>query len=306
MAGATTGAMAVAGGINAGLSGGQFLSGMSERKRAKRALENYQRQELNNAFRDVQISTLGSDLMREENARNMATATDTMAQAGDRSIVGGLPKIVAQTNIANQEARNYLDGQAIKRNYAIGQDEQQIRSIKEARDNANISALSSQVNSANQDMWNGLKGFGSALSDGVSLYGQARESDERLKSLKNINKQLEQGNNSGLGLNGSGLNNVLTNDVQTNNVLTNDVQANNVQANNVQTNNVPTNDVQANGMATNFAPFSDFTKSGLGSLFSGVGSIMDFFIPPNFAKPKNEAGYEDYIKKYGRPFSSMF
>jgi len=175
---------------------------MSERKRAKRALENYQRQELNNAFRDVQVSTLGSDLMRDENARNMSTATDTIVQAGDRSIVGGLPKIVAQTNLANQEARKYLDDQAIKREYAIASDEQQIRAMKEARDNANISALSSQFNSANQNMWNGLKGLGSAVSDGMSMYSQAKMNDSR-RNLFDLQAEAIKKHNDTLGNNGA-------------------------------------------------------------------------------------------------------
>jgi len=188
MAAATTIAMTAA---TVGLSGAKFLTSMKDRKRAKNALDNYQRQELNNAFENVQVSTLGSDLMREENARNMATATDMIAQAGDRSIVGGLPKIVAQTNIANQEARKNLDEQVMKRDYAIAGDEQQIRAMKEARDNANISALSSQYNSANQDMWNGLQGMVSGLSQGASMYSQVKGGDARADFFKNNNGKLD-------------------------------------------------------------------------------------------------------------------
>jgi|GEM_PF-2103906 len=191
--GAITTATIAATALSTGLAGAKTVTAMKERRRAKRALDNYERQELDNAFENVQISTIGSDLMREDNARNMATATETIAQAGDRAIVGGLPKIVAQTNIANQQARNYLDDQVIKRDYAMGQDQQQIRAMQESRDNANISALSSQYNAANKDMWDGIQGLGSTVIQGVRAYGDALKLDKDL----GLGRYKNEGNSTG-------------------------------------------------------------------------------------------------------------
>ncbi len=153
--------------ISAGMAGYQIYQGAEQKKKAKQALNNYERQELDNAFEDIQISTMGSDLMREENQRNMATAVDVMGQAGDRAIIGGIPKLVSTMNNANQEARAYLDNQVQKRDYAIAGDNQRIEGIQENRDTANINALGQQVQAGNQDMWSGKMGMGSSLAYGA-------------------------------------------------------------------------------------------------------------------------------------------
>jgi hypothetical protein len=66
-----------AGAAMAGISGGlgvvsglsQMISGSKEKRDAQRALENYQRQQLKNVQENRTVSTLGSDLQREEQQR---------------------------------------------------------------------------------------------------------------------------------------------------------------------------------------------------------------------------------------------
>lgn len=177
--------------LSVGMGAFQAISGAKQKKEAQKALNNYERQELDNAFEDIQISTMGSDLMREENQRNTATALDVMSQAGDRAIVGGVPKLVANTNDANREAQKYLDDQVNKRAYAIAGDNSRIEGIIENRDNMNINALGQQVQAGHQDMWSGIMGVGSGLAYGArnidfSKDGSGSWNDKQMQKKYNM------------------------------------------------------------------------------------------------------------------------
>ena len=127
------------------LSGIQAIDGANRSKKAQRELNNYERQELNNAYENISVSTMGSDLLREENARTSANLVNSTQLGGTRSIIGGVPRVVSATNEINQEAAKMLDDQVKQREYAIAGDNSRIEGITENRDIANINALSSQV-----------------------------------------------------------------------------------------------------------------------------------------------------------------
>lgn len=163
---------AILGGIGLATSAIQAIDGANRAKSAQNKLNNYERQELNNAYENVQISTMGSDLLREENARTSSSLTNAAQMGGARTIIGGIPKIVSSTNSINQEAAKMIDDQVQKREYAIAQDETNIRGITEQRDIANIDALSSQVDAGRQDMWAGINsGLTSAAYMGRGFAG---------------------------------------------------------------------------------------------------------------------------------------
>lgn len=144
--------------LGTGLGIFQAFQGSKDKKRAERELNDYERQTLTNAYDNIQISTVGSDLMTQESQRTTANVTDAARNSGLRGVLGGVPKIQAQNNSANQEARKYLDDQVNQRQYSKAEDEVRLRKMKEDRDIANIAALSSQVDAGKQDMWNGIIG----------------------------------------------------------------------------------------------------------------------------------------------------
>ena len=160
MAAVTTAAIGVA------AAGYQIYDAEQKKKKANQQLNEYERQDLNNAFEDVKISTLGSDILREENQRTSTNLVDSLRQGGTRSILGGIPQIVAANNQANMQSAKMLDNQVIQREYSKAGDNARIEAITENRDIANISGLSSQIDAANQDMWSG---FGSALSSAAYM-----------------------------------------------------------------------------------------------------------------------------------------
>jgi len=163
---------AVIGGAGLVMGGVKAIGGANRAKKAQRELNDYERQSLDNAFKDISISTMGSDLLREENAVTSANLTSALQQSGSRGIIGGIPKVVAATNEINQQAAKLLDDQISRREYAIGTDNVRIQGVEEERDNANIDALSSQVDAGRQDMWDGIMGGLSAASFGAQSYAK--------------------------------------------------------------------------------------------------------------------------------------
>lgn len=153
--------------IGAGVSAYTIANAEKQKKDAKRALNGYERQSLDNAFDNVQISTLGSDLLREDGARTSATMVDSLQNGGSRAIIGGLPKVASYTNEIEKEAAKLLDRQFIEREYARAGDEVAMRGIKENRDINNINAISSTYNAGQQNSQNGILGLGSSLAYGA-------------------------------------------------------------------------------------------------------------------------------------------
>ena len=172
---------AIVGAAGLGMSAYQMVDAKKNQKKAQNELNSYERQVLTNAFENVKISTMGSDILRDENARNTANLVNASKMGGARTIIGAVPKIVASSNEVNQTAAKMVDDQIINREYAIAGDKTRIQGITEQRDIANISALSSQVDASKQDFWNGVNG---ALSS-ASYLGQG------LKDMKKDNKYVD-------------------------------------------------------------------------------------------------------------------
>lgn len=150
--------------VGAGISAYSAIKGAKDKKEAQRAMDNYERQELNNPYENIQLSTYGTDIQRQDASRDVATLTDAARNAGIRGILGGLPKIQAKSNRVNQNIGMQLEQQEINRQRAIARGEMQLTGIRENRDVENINALSSQYNAGNQQMWGSIMGTASGLA----------------------------------------------------------------------------------------------------------------------------------------------
>ena len=162
MAAVTTAAIGVAS------SGYQIYKGAQDAKDAKEALNNFERQELTNVYENMPISTLGSDLIKEENSRISSTQVNALRQSGIRGILGGIPKIQSENNRSNLQAQRLLDDQVIKRNYAISRDNQRIQGVQEQRDNADLAGIGQQLQTGRQNTFNGIRGVGNSLIYGAN------------------------------------------------------------------------------------------------------------------------------------------
>lgn len=162
---AITAEMAGLGFISSGI---QAISGAKQRRDAKNALEAIQRQELNNVAEGLTVSTLGSDLQREESARLASSQQSALQGAGVRGLIGGLGRVEAGNQQINRQTAADLDMQQKQIDQIRAQDEANIRSMQEQREVADISALSSQYNAGNAMLWQGIGGM---AQSGMSAFG---------------------------------------------------------------------------------------------------------------------------------------
>lgn len=149
-------ASAAAGALGAGVGLYTTIQGAKQARDAKNALENYERQELKNVAEDLQVSTLGSDLQREEQARLSASQIDALQGSGTRGIIGGLGRVEAGNQNVNRQIAADLDMQQREIDRMRAQDETRIQNMQEQREIQDISALSSQYNTGQQNMMSGL------------------------------------------------------------------------------------------------------------------------------------------------------
>lgn len=157
----------------AALLGGGLKSvlGGAQAKKAREAIMNYERQDLENVFDDIKISTLGTDMMREENARALATGTQALRSGGTDSLLAGVPKLVAQNTASNRAAQLDLDQQFQDRERLIAQDNATIRAMEERREEGDLAGLGQQLNVGRQDMMAGFGDMTSALMLGANGFG---------------------------------------------------------------------------------------------------------------------------------------
>lgn len=169
--------------LGVGMAGYQLYQGNKQKKDAENALKNYKRQDLDNAFQNVKISTVGSDLMREESQRTSADLVNNLRNAGSRSVLAGIPQIAAQNNSMNRQAQKYLDDQVVKREYAIAGDRVKTRDMQENREIGDLAGIGNAIQTGRQDMWNGIRGVGSSLMYGarnIDFGGGERDTAEPL------------------------------------------------------------------------------------------------------------------------------
>lgn len=150
--------------VGFGLSAALATSAHVKEKKRQKELDNLEIPELDNAFEDIQISTLGSDLIKEENQIATSSAIDAYRSGGTRSVMAGVPQIVAFNNQANQEAGKYLDDQIINRDYNIAQDNQRTRGMVENRYLGEVQGLNNAIQGENQNVWSGLRGVGNSIA----------------------------------------------------------------------------------------------------------------------------------------------
>lgn len=146
----------ISGGL--GLVGGlaQTLSSARQEKEASRALDNYEKQQLNNVANNLEVSTLGADIQRQEQSRLASSQIDAARGGGTRSLLASLGRIEAGNQNVNRQIAADIDMQQKQIQQQQAEDEARIRAMRENRENADVAALSSQVQAGRQDMWGGI------------------------------------------------------------------------------------------------------------------------------------------------------
>lgn len=162
--------MGVASVLTGGMGIYQAISGAKEKRNAQNALENYQRQNLqdSNVAKDLQVSTLGADRQLAEQSRLASTQIGALQGGGTRALIGGLGRVEAGNQAVNDRITADLDQQQKQIDQMVASDNANIRGMQENRENADINALSSQYQSGKNDMnmgiGNVIQGVGSVAN----------------------------------------------------------------------------------------------------------------------------------------------
>ena len=169
-------------------SGYQAIKGAKDARDAKNALDNYKRQEFQNIAEGMQVSTLGADLQREEQARLAASQVGALQGAGVRGVIGGLGRVETNSQITNRQIGADLDMQQRQIDQMYAQDQANIRGMQEQREYSDIAGLSSQYNAGNQMFQQGLGGLGQTAMAGLGAYGKyldGKKGDEQNTTNEN-------------------------------------------------------------------------------------------------------------------------
>lgn len=186
--------------IGTGLAAYTAIDAAKKREQAQDALNDYDRQELNNAYENVQLNNAAADYRREQGDLAQANLIDAARGGGMRSIFGNVPRINAFSNNLNREISADLADQNTRRQYAIAGDNARIEGITENRDIANINALSSQVDASNQDFYNGLTGAATGLASGIQAAdAQGFFNKKRPKDLEPVEIDMAGAYSNGFG-----------------------------------------------------------------------------------------------------------
>lgn len=180
MAAAT--AAAVVGGVSAIA---QTVSGISNTKRAKDAINNFQRQDLVNPFENIQISTLKADQQTEANNVNFASSVEALQRGGTRAVLGGIPRLNQQNLLLQNQISADLDRQDKERQRLIAQQDTRIQSIQEGRENSALQGLGQQLQTGRQDTFSGLSNLTSAglsFASSINSGGSGNQTDNNVIS----------------------------------------------------------------------------------------------------------------------------
>ena len=160
--------------VSAGVSGVQMAQANKQRKAAQKAIEDYKRPELANAYNGLQVSTLGADRQREDMARTLATYGGMAAMGGSRGIAATLPALLEQQNAQEAQIAANLDQQQMQINQLQAGGEMQVQGMQEQRGNNDLLGYGNLLNNANQERAGALNqlattgaSFGLAAANGL-------------------------------------------------------------------------------------------------------------------------------------------
>lgn len=161
-----------------------FFQSQKQQKDAKKALDEFKRQELFNPARDIRLSTLKADQQTEANVSNMATSVDALQRTGARGVLGGLPSLSEQNILVQNSISQDLENQDVNRSYQIAEGEERLRAIREQREAGAILGLGNQLQTGRQDQATSTTNLASSLlSFGDALYRTNTSEDSETKGF---------------------------------------------------------------------------------------------------------------------------
>jgi len=152
----TATAVAIAAGSAAAGGLAKGVIGASRASKAKRAMDNFKRQELTNIADGLRVSTIGAQLQTQEAQRRFATSVDALRSGGVRGLVGGLGQVEQQQQLQQQQIAAGLDQQQVQIDQIRAQDQGNIRGMVEQRQSFDYQMLAGQRAAGQQALMSGI------------------------------------------------------------------------------------------------------------------------------------------------------
>ena len=172
MAAATTIALVGAGLAVAG-GGAQAISGAVRAKRARRDIENFQRQEVTDLSNNLRVSTLGAEMQQTGAAQSEATQVDALQSAGARGVIGGLGQVQRQRAATEQSIAANLDQQMANIEQLRYQEKVRGFNVMEQRQNQELAGMGMELQAGRQAVQQGIGTIASGIAQGATTYASA-------------------------------------------------------------------------------------------------------------------------------------
>lgn len=147
-------------------AGKQIIDAEKQKSQAKRDLKAFQRQEFINPYEDIQVSTLQADQQTDANLSSTASSVDALRRGGTRAVLGGIPRVNESGILLQNMISQDLEKQDLARSYKIAQGEEDIRAMREQREQGALLGLGQQLQVGRQDSASGLTNL---VSGGLAL-----------------------------------------------------------------------------------------------------------------------------------------
>lgn len=156
-------------------AGKQMIDAEKQKSQAKRDLKAFQRQEFINPNEDIQVSTLQADQQTDANLSSTASSVDALRRGGTRAVLGGIPRVNESGILLQNMISQDLEKQDLARSYKIAQGEEDIRAMREQREQGALLGLGQQLQVGRQDSASGLTNLvsgGLALGSSINSIGK--------------------------------------------------------------------------------------------------------------------------------------
>jgi len=172
--------------IGVGVSAYTVYNAEQQKSEAKKAISEFESQDLPNPYENVQVSTMGADMQTDAAQSAFATSVDALQRGGTRAVVSALPRI-SETNILlqNQIAAD-IDRQAKERDMMIARGDENIRQIRENREQLALQGLGQQLQVGRQDSAGGMMNLVSGMLAGSTALNQNKSQGQGVQDPMSV------------------------------------------------------------------------------------------------------------------------
>jgi hypothetical protein len=158
--------------LSAAVAGYQVYNAEQQKSEAKKAIESFESQDTPNPFENVGISTRGAEMQTEAAQSGFATSVDALQRGGTRAVASVLPRLSENNILLQGQIAADIDRQAKERDMMIARGDENIRQMRENREQLALQGLGQQLQVGRQDSAGGMMNLVSGMLAGRTALNQ--------------------------------------------------------------------------------------------------------------------------------------